>query len=264
LVNCLLARYDVVGMVIESPPAALTHAEKQRRRRRLIERHGLLRTLNRLLYNAYRARFISASEARVFQETFFPRGQHVEYIREVPTVQVENINDTTCISFIRQHAPDLIAVCGTTVIQPEVFVLAPLGAINIHTGITPEYRSADPVFWALYNGEPDKVGVTIHFVDRGIDTGPILGQAVVPVYAEDSLPLIKARCVQRGAELYLEALGDIEAQNAHIVQRPAIRGRAYYSINLGLIQYLTFSWRFARLKRRLPSSPVTSLEPSSP
>lgn len=243
---------------------ALTPVEKRRRRWRLVERHGLLRTLNRLLYNAFRARFISATETRIFRETFFPHGQRVAYGREVPAVTVQNINDVSCISFIRQHAPDLIAVCGTTVIKPEVFTLAPLGAINIHTGITPEYRSADPVFWALYNGEPDKVGVTIHFVDGGIDTGPILRQSAVPVYASDTLSGVKARCIRRGAELYLETLGDIEAHTAHIVQRPGVRGRAYYTINLGLIQYMVFSWRFARLKRRLPSPPIGAPEsPSS-
>jgi methionyl-tRNA formyltransferase len=265
LVNRLLARHDVVAMVIESPPRALTLGEKRRRRLKLLKRHGPLRTLNKLLYNVYRARFLSTAEARAFGERFFPNGQPATYERRVPTLTVTNINDPACIAFVREHAPTVIAVCGTTVIKPEVFTLASLGAVNIHMGITPEYRSADPVFWALYNRELNKVGVTIHFVDSGIDTGPILRQAAVPLYAEDTLPIIKARCIQYGAELYLEALDDVESGNVRIVQRPGVTGRAFYSINLGVIQYLVFCWRFSQLKRSLPNSPAipTSLERSS-
>jgi methionyl-tRNA formyltransferase len=242
-------------MVIESPPLALTLEEKQRRRRKLVERHGRLRTLNKLLYNAYRSRFVSVADMRIFREVLFPKGSPVAYECSVPTITVPNINDPACIAFIHEHAPQLIAVCGTTVIKHEVFSLAPRGAINIHTGITPEYRSADPIFWALYNGEPDKVGVTIHFVDRGIDTGPIIRQTAVPLHAQDTLPSINARCIQRGAELYLEALDDIAAGTVHAVQRLGVSGRAFYSIDLGVVQYLIFRRRFARLKRRLPRAP---------
>jgi methionyl-tRNA formyltransferase len=169
----------------------------------------------------------------------------------VPTLVVGNINDAQCLDFIRDQAPDILAVCGTSVLKPEVFMLAPKGAINIHTGITPEYRSADPIFWALYRGEPQNVGVTIHHIDRGIDTGPILQQEAVPVYAEDSLATIYVRCIRRGAELYSRALTEIESGAARILARPGVASRAFLSVDLGLVQYLIFRWRFARLAARL-------------
>jgi len=146
----------------------------------------------------------------------------------------------------------VLAVCGTSVLKPEVFTVAPRGAINIHTGITPEYRSADPIFWTLYQGEPEKVGVTIHFIDRGIDTGPIIHQQTVPVYAEDSLAAIYARCIRRGADLYSRALRDIESGSVRTVARPDAQSRAFRSIDMGLVQYLVFRWRFRRLAARLP------------
>ena len=257
LVNRLSARHNVVGMVIESRPPAVTAEEKWLRRRKLVQRHGLLRTVNKLLYNVYRSRVLAPSDARTFAEKLFPGGLPATYERSAPTITVAGINDAATIAFVRENAPDLIAVCGTTVIKPAVFSLAKRGAINIHTGITPEYRSADPIFWALYNERPEKVGVTIHFVDQGIDTGPIIRQAAVPVYAEDTLAAISARCIQSGAELYLEALDALEAGAVGIVERPGVTGRAYYSIDLGLIEYLTFRWRFWRLKRRLPGEPLT-------
>jgi methionyl-tRNA formyltransferase len=173
------------------------------------------------------------------------------YSRQVPTLVVGNINDRACLEFIRAQGPELLAVCGTSVLKPEVFALAPKGAINIHTGITPEYRSADPIFWALYHGEPEKVGVTIHFVDRGIDTGSIIHQDTVPVYADDSLAAISARCVRRGAELYSRALTEIENGSVRTIVRAGATSRAFLSVDLGLAQYLLFRWRFRRLASRL-------------
>lgn len=251
LVNCLLARHDVVGMAIESPRPALTAEEKLERRRRLFQKHGFIRTANKLIWNWFRSRYLAAAEAAVVREAFFPNGGDIAYQRAVTTQIVANINDAACMEFIRRLSPDLLAVCGTTVIKPELFALAPLGAVNIHTGITPEYRSADPIFWALYSGEPEKVGVTIHFIDKGIDTGPILQQEHIPVYSTDSMATIYVRCIRRGAELYLQTLSEVAAASARTIERPGVTGKAFYSISLGIFQYLVFLRRFRRLKRAL-------------
>ncbi|MBS0394342.1 MAG: hypothetical protein JSR54_06910, partial [Proteobacteria bacterium] len=111
------------------------------------------------------------------------------------------------------------------------------------------------------NGEPEKVGVTIHYVDEGIDTGPIIRQESVPVHADDTLATLAARCVRRGTDLYIDALRAIATGTATAVHRDAAAGRAYYSIDLGILQYLIFRWRFWRLARRLPRRPAESPGP---
>lgn len=252
LVNQLLARHEVSGMVIERRSLALTREEKYERRRRMVQRHGLARAFNKLFYNRVRSRFLAHSEAAMVRDHFFPAGAPVTYARQVPTLTVENINDAACIEFIRSRAPDVLAVCGTSVLRPEVFSLSPKGAVNIHTGITPEYRSADPIFWALYLGEPHKVGVSIHFIDRGIDTGPIIHQESVPVYGGDSLASIYLRCIRRGAELFSRALSEIEDGSMRTLDRTGVESRAFRSIDLGIVQYLLFRLRFRRMAIRLP------------
>lgn len=252
LVNQLLLWHNIVGMVIESPPPAMTLTEKRLRRGRMLRKYGFVRTSNKLLLNWVRSRFVGATDAKTIKDRFFRDTRPVEYQRRVPSITVSNINDAETLRFIQIQAPDVIAVCGTTVIKPEIFTLAPLGAVNIHTGITPDYRGADPIFWAIYNNEPGKVGVTIHFVDRGIDTGAIIHQEHVPLYRGDSLATIYVRCVLVGAKLYLRTLDEIAAGSVRILDRSNVAGRAFYSINLGLLQYLIFLWRFKRLRRRLP------------
>ncbi|MGH9892434.1 MAG: formyl transferase [bacterium] len=258
LVNQLLARHEVAGMVIERRPLALAREEKYERRRRMVQRYGLARAFNKLLYNSVRSRFLAHSEGAMVREHFFPGGAPIRYTRQVPTLTVENINDAACIEFIRSQAPDVLAVCGTSILRLEVFVLPPKGTVNIHTGITPEYRSADPIFWALYRADPDKVGVTIHFVDRGIDTGPIIHQESIPVYASDSLATIYVRCIRRGAELYTRALTEIANGSVCTLHGSRAIGQSFRSIDLGIVQYLLFLARFRWLARRLPREPVES------
>jgi folate-dependent phosphoribosylglycinamide formyltransferase PurN len=253
LVNQLLGRHDIAGMVIERRPLAVTAEEKVERRRRMIQRYGLLRTLNKLLFNKFRSRFLAQAEAAIVKESFVAPGAATTYSREVPTIVVASVNDAACKEFISERSPDLLAVCGTTVLKPDVFTLAPKGTINIHTGITPEYRSADPIFWALYQGEPQNVGVTVHYIDRGIDTGPIIHQQRVPVYADDSLATIYVRCIRQGAELYARAIADIANGSVQTIVRAGVQSRAFLSVDLGLAQYLLFRWRFHRLASRLPS-----------
>jgi methionyl-tRNA formyltransferase len=172
----------------------------------------------------------------------------------VATITVESINHERTVEFVQEHAPDVIAVCGTRVVAPRVFRLASRGAVNIHTGITPEYRSADPIFWALYNKEPHNVGVTIHFVDEGIDTGPIIHQTRVPLYRSDSLASIYARCVAYGARLYAQTLHEITNGTVTTIPKTGAKGHAFYSIDLGIIQYLIFRRRLRSILRTMPVS----------
>ncbi len=254
ITNRLLARYDVAGIVIERRPLAVSAEEKLARRRALVRRYGWRRALNKLLYNAVRRRWLDQGGDLALREHFFP-GTECRYAREVPTLVVPTVNGAECAAFVGARRPDVIAICGTGVVKPEIFSLAGRGALNIHTGITPEYRSADPIFWALYRGDVGKVGVTVHFVDQGIDTGPILHQQAVPLYAHDCLRTIYQRCVRTGAELYERALDEVAAGTERPYRRAEVGGRSYLSVDLGLFQYLVFAVRFRWLRRRWPAEP---------
>lgn len=73
--------------------------------------------------------------------------------------------------------PDVVLVFGTGILR-EPFLSAFEGRIiNIHLGLSPYYRGAGTNFWPLVNREPEYVGATIHYLDAGIDTGPIIAHA---------------------------------------------------------------------------------------
>lgn len=251
LVNYLTQRITVVGKVIEKRPAPESQKEKMEIRRRMLRKYGFIKTFNKLFYNKYRYYFLNRQQDDSIRQLLFPDNMDIDYTANIPTIEVPNINDELCKAFIKERQPDVIAVCGTTVIKPEVFELPAKGTINIHCGITPEYKSADPIFWALYNNEPDKVGVTIHFVDKGVDTGPIIYQQAVGVDKADDLGTLYGKCIKTGAALMSKALEDIERGDVKTIRKEGVSGKAYYHMDLGIWQYFQFRRRFGKLKRRL-------------
>jgi len=81
--------------------------------------------------------------------------------------------------------PDVVLVFGTGILK-EPFLTAFEGRIlNIHLGLSPYYRGAGTNFWPLVNREPEYVGATIHYLDAGIDTGPIVSHARPSIEADD-------------------------------------------------------------------------------
>ena len=85
--------------------------------------------------------------------------------------------------------------------------------INLHAGITPKYRGSHGAYWALYNNDKENAGVTVHFVDKGIDTGNIIYQSTISVTEKDNFttyPLLQT-CV--GVEDEIRAINDIINDN---------------------------------------------------
>lgn len=250
-VNYLTERREVVGKIIERGVGILDPKQKKQRRLDMIKKYGLIKTANKLLYNKYKQRFLEQDFERQTREILFPGQNKIDYTHDIPALEVPNINSPESIEFIKNKKPDVIAVCGTSLIKPEVFKLAPKGTINIHSGITPEYRSNESVFWALYNQEPDKVGVTIHYIDSGIDTGRIIYQQNVGVSPKDNLATLYCKCQITGIELMNKALDDIVKGTVKTIQKEKSRSRAYFTMDLGIWQYFCFLFKFKQLKKSI-------------
>lgn len=86
----------------------------------------------------------------------------------------KNVNHKESLDKIQYYQPDvLVSVTGNQIFRKPLLELAPYGCINLHSSLLPKYRGIMPSFWVLRNKE-EKTGVSVFFVDEGIDTGPIL------------------------------------------------------------------------------------------
>lgn len=98
----------------------------------------------------------------------------------IPLHYLPNYHTQDSIALMQQARADLGIVWGTNILKESVFKIPRLGSINIHQGLAPFYRGGPPVFWELFNDEPE-TGITVHFVEAKVDTGEIITQETVPL-----------------------------------------------------------------------------------
>ena len=98
--------------------------------------------------------------------------------------QPDNIHDESFLQIMNDLNPDLLVVVSYHTIIKEP-ILSKYTIINAHGAPLPKYRGRAPINWAIINGE-DYTGVTVHFIDPGIDTGDIILQEKVPIKDDDT------------------------------------------------------------------------------
>lgn len=122
-------------------------------------------------------------------------------ISEVIHVKRSGINTLEIANKIRKHKIEGIAVFGSGIIKPLIFECCPERVINAHQGLSPYYRGSGTNFWPFVNGELQYVGVTIHYIDAGIDTGGIICHGRPNIAREDSMNRIGCKAVEVSAHL---------------------------------------------------------------
>ena len=175
-----------------------------------------------------RRRYTGNGEARFFFPDNEPALEHSELVREVP-----HINHPDVVRLADQLQPDLIAVFGTSLIRGELLHKGRLGMINLHGGLSPEYRGSDCTFWALYNGEPEKVGCTLHYIDAGIDTGRLIAHVSPEVKPDDDELTLFWRAVKESAKVYSEFVKRV-ARGEKLGSPQTGKGRLYQVKQRGL------------------------------
>ena len=133
---------------------------------------------------------------------------------------------------IKQYQPDLIVTCAYGQIVPkEVLDIPKFGCINVHASLLPKYRGGAPIHHAIMNGD-SKTGITIMYMDIGMDTGDMIAKREISIEEDDTLGSLSDKLSKLGASLLEEVLPSIingtntrESQNnaeatyAHIIKR---------------------------------------------
>ena len=91
-------------------------------------------------------------------------------------IHVNKLSSSVARELLLKLNPDLLIVNGTRIISKKTLESVEAPFINIHVGITPEFRGVHGGYWAMATGKKNLFGVTIHYVDSGVDTGGIIEQ----------------------------------------------------------------------------------------
>jgi methionyl-tRNA formyltransferase len=152
---------------------------------------------------------------------------------------------------LRSMAPEVaVAVCFPWRLPRAARQVPPHGILNIHPSLLPAGRGPEPVFWTLRRGEP-VTGVTVHRMDGGFDTGPIVVQAELAIMPGVRAPELENDLMALGARLLLEALPRLAAgtlppqpQATHGVSKAPVPTAADWTMSPLLPA--AWAWRFAR------------------
>jgi folate-dependent phosphoribosylglycinamide formyltransferase PurN len=122
----------------------------------------------------------------------------------------KNINDPPSLAKLKAWSPDLIISTNFShYVGDRVRSIGRAGAWNLHKSYLPHYRGIAPSFYALLNGEK-RVGVTLHQIAKGFDTGDIIRQTELPIASDDSVYTLNQKTSDAGGRMMAQVLEETE------------------------------------------------------
>jgi len=128
---------------------------------------------------------------------------------DFPVVTCSDQNSPRAVAQLEQWSPDLAIFTGGDILRDQVLNVPRLGILNAHLALLPEIRGMSSPEWSLLSGVP--LGITIHFMDSGVDTGPILlRREFAGPDGCDSLSDLRNKMIAEGIELIAEAVAGLD------------------------------------------------------
>lgn len=144
----------------------------------------------------------------------------------LPVLSFERIRAKENVEQLEALRPDVMVTAAYgQILNNRVLGIAPMGVVNVHGSLLPQYRGPAPIQWALIQGE-QKTGITTMLTERGVDSGPILLQRELDIRKEDTAQTLFARLADLGADLLLDTLRGL-AQGA-LTPQPQDEEQATY------------------------------------
>ena len=110
---------------------------------------------------------------------------------------------------IKEINPDIIITCAYgQIISQEILDIPRLGCVNIHASLLPKYRGGAPIHYAIMNGD-EKTGITLMYMDKGMDSGDIITQEAVTIEPNDNLETLSNKLSLLGAKMVIRELPKI-------------------------------------------------------
>lgn len=238
LAACHSWRFHPTAVIIESRPSRPIRARLHVRlrdagigglwwslRRRLGARRSGAAELDvgSASHSAHRSDFASAA---------LPPPRGVCAAEGIAVIEVPSLSDAAGIAQIKRLSPDIAVYCGGGILNSELLSVPEIGTLNAHMGILPRYRGMNVAEWAAFERGPS--GCTVHFMDAGIDTGPILCIREFGLESCSSIEEVRKRVDDEQIALLADVLHQLCAGNGRGVRsylQSAGEGQQYYRMH---------------------------------
>jgi folate-dependent phosphoribosylglycinamide formyltransferase PurN len=194
--------FGVAHVVVEQK---ISNVETIKRR---IRKQGFIDVAGQVLLKLTVEPLLKFSSSSRIQQIIRQYQLNITNIPAEKITEVDSINSDETIQLLHQLDPDLIIVHGTRILSKNLLESVTCKIMNIHAGITPKYRGVHGGYWALAENDPLNCGVTVHFVDGGIDTGEIIAQDNISPSKDDNFYTYPYLQLAKGIELLLRGIKD--------------------------------------------------------
>jgi hypothetical protein len=153
-----------------------------------------------------------AERARQEEVYFGANAEFVEPSEGCAVLHIEpgRLNTPDTLRFLESAGVEAVVVYGTNMIREPLVARWPGRMINMHLGLSPYYRGTATNFYPLLNEEPEYVGATIHLIDPGIDSGPIVRHRRPEIVADDGPHTIGCKAILAGIDGMITSLKELE------------------------------------------------------
>jgi len=148
----------------------------------------------------------------------------------IPCVRCRDHNDAAVLELLERVRPDCVAFTGGGILRRALLEGAGQGVFNAHMGVLPPYRGMDVVEWPLVERAHDDpgLGVTLHLMARGIDTGPIAMVEPVPIRPGDTIERLRKRFEPVMADLMVRGVEAVRDGALSLREQRLEEGRQYF------------------------------------
>ena len=216
LVQRLSSQHDLKGWIVmgQKPPT------KFARLKNLVRRYS--NPMKLVQHIDARSRIASFLEkANSLGEEFFsstsPTG-----LETIPNIHTHDVNSKEVIEFINQYSPQCLVVSGTNLLRQPYFdgsLNSNPSVLNIHTGLSPYSRGGNCNLFCILHQQLQFVGVTVHKIDSGIDSGDIVFTTRPNIEPGDTFHKIEHKVCKLGEDLLFLALKDLANQELSLTKQ---------------------------------------------
>jgi methionyl-tRNA formyltransferase len=148
----------------------------------------------------------------------------------------DDVNSKKTKKILRKIAPDIAIQSGVGIIKSRILDIPKIGILNAHMALLPEYRGMNVLEWSLFYGS--SLGVSVHFIDSGIDTGDILLRGRIGVEKKDTIKSLRTKADALSVDLLTKAVKKISQGSFERTRQDKKAGRQYFTMHPKLKHYI--------------------------
>jgi methionyl-tRNA formyltransferase len=165
--------------------------------------------------------------------------KHISYFAQYHQTQIvgcEELNDAIVAQTLKDLKPDLVVFTGGGIVRPTILEAAGAGVVNCHIGVLPPYRGMDVVEWPVLTKDFENIGLTVHFMEKGLDTGEILYVKRVQPNRSDTIKTLRERIEPMMSEALATTVIDFLAGKIQRQPQKIEDGKQFFVMHERLIE----------------------------